>query len=122
MSNAFLLYMPPGNAEAMVHYEDTIKRRVPLSRIAPHLSANLRANLVSVFGNSPVAVWGSAAGPRNRANFERMSRGDDLLIVEGNSLRLISKVAAKVESKSLSDTLWKPLRGGGDNSWELIYF
>jgi hypothetical protein len=24
MSNVFLLYMPPGNHEAMVHYQDTI--------------------------------------------------------------------------------------------------
>src|SRR4051794_6899737 len=95
MANVFLLYMPPGNAEAMIHYEDTIKRKVASSRIFPHVSANLRAKLISVFGNSPIAVWGSAAGPRNRANFERMSQGDDLLIVEGDSIKLIGKVAAK---------------------------
>lgn len=121
MANVFLLYMPPGNAEAMVHYEDTIKQRVPLARISPHVSANLRANLISVFGQSPIAVWGSAGGPRNRANFERMSQGDDLLIVEGDSIRFMGKVAAKVESRALSHELWQPLRGG-DTSWELIYF
>lgn len=122
MANVFLLYMPPGNAEAMVHYEDTIKQRVPLARISPHVSANLRARLISVFGQSPIAVWGSAGGPRNRANFERMSQGDDLLIVEGDSIKFIGKVAAKVESRALSHELWQPLRGGGDTSWELIYF
>ena len=102
MPNVFLLYMPPGNPEAMVHYEDTIKHRVPLSRLAPHISANLRAKLISIFGNSPIAVWGSAAGERNRGNFERMSQGDDLLIVEGDSIKLIGKFAAKVESEELS--------------------
>jgi hypothetical protein len=121
MANVFLLYMPPGNAEAMVHYEDTIKQRVPLARISPHVSANLRANLISVFGQSPIAVWGSAGGPRNRANFERMSQGDDLLIVEGDSIKFMGKVAAKVESRALSHELWQSLRGG-DTSWELIYF
>jgi hypothetical protein len=50
------------------------------------------------------------------------SRGDDLLIVEGDSIKLIGKVAAKVESKPLSRELWQSLRGGGDNSWDLIYF
>lgn len=35
MRNVFLLYMPPGNSEAMVHYQDTIKNRVALGRIAP---------------------------------------------------------------------------------------
>lgn len=122
MSNVFLLYMPPGNPEAMVHYEDTIKHRVPLGRIAPHISANLRAKLISVFGNSPIAVWGSAAGPKNRANYERMAQGDDLLIIEGDAVKLIGKVAAKIESKALSRELWRPLRGDGDTSWELIYF
>lgn len=122
MRNVFLLYMPPGNAEAMVHYEDTIKQKVALGRIAPHISANLRANLASIFGQSSIAVWGSAGGPKNRSNFERMSQGDDLLIVEGDSIKLIGKVAAKVESEELSRELWRPLRGGGVTSWELIYF
>jgi hypothetical protein len=122
MSKVFLLYMPPGNPQAMIHYEDTIKRRVPLGRITPHISANLRANLVSVFGHAPIAVWGSQGGPRNRTNFEGMSPGDDILIVEGDSIKLIGKVAAKVESKELSRELWKSLRGDDGTSWELIYF
>ena len=122
MPNAFLLYMPPGNAVAMVHYQDTIKNKVALSRISPHVSATVRASLISVFGTAPIAVWGSAGGERNRANFERMVQGDDVLIVEGRSIKLIGKVAAKVESKPLSRDLWKPLRDDGDTSWELIYF
>ncbi len=122
MSNVFLLYMPPGNAEAMVHYQDTIKQKVQLSRITPHVTPNLQAKLRSVFGQSPIAVWGSTGGPRNRSNYERMSQGDDLLIVEGDSIRLIGKVAAKVESKALSRELWQSLRGDADTSWELIYF
>ncbi|HEX6574953.1 MAG TPA: hypothetical protein VF042_08260 [Gemmatimonadaceae bacterium] len=122
MSNVFLLYMPPGNAEAMVHYQDTIKNKVPLARLAPFISGNLRARLISIFGSKPIAVWGSAAGPKNRTNFERMSEGDDILIVEGDSIRLMGKVAAKVESRELSSELWKPLKGDGTTSWELIYF
>jgi hypothetical protein len=122
MSKVFLLYMPPGNAEAMVHYQDTIKNKVALSRISPHISSNLRAKLIAVFGNSSIAIWGSAGGPRNRANFEGMAQGDDILIIEGDSIKLIGKVAAKVESTSLSRELWKPLKVDGNTSWELIYF
>jgi len=122
MSNVFLLYMPPGNAEAMVHYQDTIKNKVLLTRITPHVPAFVGAKLRSVFGTASIAVWGSAGGPRNRSSFERMSPGDDLLIVEGDSIKLIGKVAAKVESPALSRELWQPLSGGGTTSWELIYF
>ncbi len=122
MSNVFLLYMPPGNPVAMVHYQDTIKNRVPLSRIAHFISPNLRAKLASIFGPASIAVWGSQAGAKNRNKFDRMSQGDDILIVEGGTVRLIGKVAAKVESKELSQELWKSLNVGGSTTWELIYF
>jgi len=122
MRNVFLLYMPPGNNEAMVHYQDTIKNKVALRRIASFISQDLRAKLISVFGDAPIAVWGSQAGPKNRGNFASMSPGDDILIVEGNSVRLIGKIAAKVESEELSRELWKPITGKGSRTWQLIYF
>ena len=122
MHNVFLLYMPPGNRDAMVHYQDTIVARVSAGRLNPFLSPNLRARLSNVFGSKPIATWGSEAGPRNRANFERMTPGDDILIVEGDRIRLIGKVAAKTESKPLSQELWKTLSGRESPTWELIYF
>lgn len=122
MPNVFLLYVPPGNAEAMVHYQDTIKNKVPLPRIAEFVSRDLHARLIGIFGDSPVAVWGSQAGQKNRSNFESMSPGDDVLIVEGDSVKLIGKIAAKVDSQELSRELWKPITGQGDTTWRLIYF
>lgn len=122
MPNVFLLYMPPGNAEAMVHYQDTIKNRVPLLRISKFVSRDMHARLTSVFGSAPVAIWGSQDGERNRSNFEGMSPGDDVLIVEGDSVKLIGKIAAKVDSQELSRELWKPITGKGDTTWRLIYF
>jgi len=32
--------MPPNNLEAMTHHQDTIPRKVPFERIAPHVSCN----------------------------------------------------------------------------------
>lgn len=122
MRNVFLLYMPPGNPTAMVHYEDTIKKKVYLPRVARFVSQDLRARLISIFGGNPISVWGSEVGPKNRSNFQRMSEGDDILIVEGNSVKLIGKIAGKVESSDLSRELWKPLTGRGDITWKLIYF
>jgi hypothetical protein len=122
MRNVFLLYMPPGNPEAMVHYQDTIKNKVEMRRIAGFVSQDLRAQLASVFGSAPVTVWGSEGGQRNRGNFDRMSQQDDILIVEGERIRLIGKIAAKVESEELSRELWKPITGRGSTTWELIYF
>ncbi len=122
MPNIFLLYIPPGNTQAVVHYEDTLKKRVSLDRIARFVAPEFRARLSSIFGHSPIAVWGSEAGKGNRSKFGRMVPGDDILIVEGDTIKLIGKIAAKVESEPLSRELWKPLTGKGNVDWRLIYF
>jgi hypothetical protein len=114
--------MPLRNAEAMAHYEETIRRKVRLDRIARFISPELRVRLQDVFGAHDIAVWGSVAGPMNRAFFDRMSEGDDLLIVEGDAIKLIGKIAAKVVHADLSRELWQPLGRGEARPWELIYF
>jgi hypothetical protein len=120
--NVFLLYMPPGNREAMVHYEDTIRQRVPLERIAPLVSRGLADELKRVFQANRIAVWGSVPGPRNQQTFDRMAAGDYVLIVEGNRIRLLGQIAAKTASPGLSRELWRPLQGRGDTAWSLVYF
>jgi hypothetical protein len=89
MRNIFMLYMPPGNYEAQVHYEDTIKRRVPFDRLAPFLTVELKTKLESIFGRKPVAVWGSRNTDVNRRKFDQMKPGDDILIVEGDVIKLL---------------------------------
>jgi hypothetical protein len=123
MRNIFLLYMPIGNVEAMTHYRDTIQQRVEFDRIAKYVSRDVAARLRRVFGNRPIAVWGSRDSTANRAKFEKMAEGDDLLIVEGNEIRLMGKVALKTVNADLSRELWHnihdPSRATG---WDLIYF
>ncbi len=121
MRNVFLLYMPPSNTEAMVHYQDTILNRVPLERMSPFLPGTLTASSWHL-RIQPIAVWGSRPGPKNRSNFELMSPGDDILIVEGERVRLIGKVAAKFNSPALAHDLWKPVGKAGAETWELVYF
>jgi hypothetical protein len=122
MRNIFILYMPPGNAEAMVHYEDTIRRKVASTRILPHLDATLRKKLETIFGPNPIAIWGSRDSSANRTKFDRMQPGDEVLIVEGENVKLLGRVAAKTISASLSKELWKNIHGGNIAGWDLIYF
>lgn len=122
MRNIFLLYMPPGNAEAMVHYQDTIRNKVAFSRIAQHISSSLGRRLQQVFGTRPIAVWGSRDTPANRSKFDRMNEGDEILIVEGQTIKLLGRVAAKDTNSELSRELWKNLRGDTQQGWDLIYF
>ena len=114
--------MPPTNHEALVHYEDTIKRGVTLERLAQYLPQDVKTRLKALFGNKPIAVWGSRNTPANRRKFDQMSERDDILIVEGRSIKLLGLVAAKIVSPDLSRELWRNLRGDTTEGWDLIYF
>ena len=122
MTNIFMLYMPPTNYEAQVHYEDTIKERVEQSVIYQYVNQDLRSILSRIFGPHKIAVWGSRNSNANRAKFDKMKPGDEILIVEGDTIKLLGKVAAKTINPDLSRTLWKNLRGGSSDGWDLIYF
>lgn len=122
MRNIFLVYIPRGNPEAMVHYEETIRQKVNPERIYGHVGPDLRARLGRVFGGRTIAVWGSHDSEANRAKFERMRPGDEVLIIEGATIKLLGKIAATTVNPNLSRELWRNLRPGGGDRWDLIYF
>jgi hypothetical protein len=122
MRNIFLLYIAHGNYEQVVHYQDTIKNRVLQERIFRFIDPGLKGKLVDIFGNKPIAVWGSRDSSVNRQKFERMSPGDDILIIEGDVIKLLGKIAVKTISPELSKELWKNLKGETTEGWDLIYF
>ncbi|HTB81465.1 MAG TPA: hypothetical protein VK717_11320 [Opitutaceae bacterium] len=114
--------MPPGNAEAMVHYEDTIRKKVEVNLIASLVDSDTQRKLKTIFGDRPIATWGSRDTSANRAKFDRMKDGDEVLIVEGDTVKLLGRVAAKTVNPKLSRQLWKNLRGEVTEGWDLIYF
>jgi hypothetical protein len=122
MKNIFLLYIPFGNYEAQVHYEDTIIKKVSSDRLFRFVDDNLKSKLKSMFGDKLITVWGSRDSSTNRSKFERMSLGDDILIVEGETVKLLGKIAAKTINPELSMELWKNLKGTSQEGWNLIYF
>jgi hypothetical protein len=122
MKNIFLLYVPPENYEAAVHYEDTIKRGVDQARIIPRVNSALAFRLENIFGSKRIAVWGSRDTPANRSKFDRMKPGDHMLVVEGVTIKLLGEIAAKTVNAELSRELWKNLRISSTEGWNLIYF
>lgn len=122
MTNIFIVAIPLGNNEAVVHYEDTVKNKVLSDRICKFVNSDLRYILTGVFGTKPIAVWGSRDTKNNRGTFNRMKPGDDILIIVGDSIKLLGKIAAKTINPNLSRELWKNLRGNTTEGWDLIYF
>lgn len=122
MKNIFILYIPTGNYEALVHYQDTIKNKVQPDRIFRFTDSNLKYRLINIFGNRPITVWGSRDTSVNRSKFEKMQIGDDILIVEGGTIKLLGKIAAKTVNPDLSNELWKNIKAETKEGWDLIYF
>lgn len=122
MQNIFILYIPRNNYEALVHYQDTIKDKVKPDRVFNYINSDLKSKLKSVFGNKDLTIWGSRDSEANKSKFDKMSEGDYILIVEGDTIKLLGKVAAKTINKGLSAELWKNLKVGRSESWDLIYF
>lgn len=122
MKNIFILYIPSGNHEALIHYQDTIVNKVSLDRIFKYIDENLKSKLRNVFGTKPIATWGSRESDANRSRFEKMQPGDNILIVEGDTIKLLGKFAVKTINPDLSRELWKNLKGNSTEGWNLIYF
>jgi hypothetical protein len=51
-----------------------------------------------------------------------MNEGDEILIVEGDTIKLLGRIAGKLVSPPLSAELWKNLRGDSTQGWDLVYF
>jgi hypothetical protein len=75
-----------------------------------------------IFGTHRVAVWGSRDSAANRSRFDRMQPGDEILIIEGDTIKLLGRVAYKTVNPALSQELWKNLRGTNAAGWDLVYF
>jgi hypothetical protein len=86
------------------------------------MTSTFGRKLQQVFGPHSIAVWGSRDSSANRSKFDRMNDGDEILIVEGETIKLLGRVAGKLISPSLSAELWKNIRGDTSEGWNLIYF
>jgi hypothetical protein len=122
MRNIFLVYMPIGNLEAMTHYRDTIQNKVTFERVRRYVSDNIAERLRHIFANRPISVWGSRDSSANRSKFEKMNEGDDLLIVEGDTIKFMGKIALKTVNQDLSRSLWHNINPAESGGWDLIYF
>ena len=122
MKNIFFLYIPPNNTEAVIHYQDTVINKVSQERIFRFVDQNLRNYLRRVFQDKPIAVWGSRNTTANRAKFEKMEAGDNILIVEGKTVKLLGCIAVTTINQDLSRELWKNIDGRFAEGWDLIYF
>src|SRR5205823_4391265 len=83
---------------------------IPLEQIRRYVSDGIALQVQHIFGNRPIAVWGSRDSSANRSKFEKMAEGDDLLIVEGDAIKFMGKIALKTVNPDLSRALWHNIK------------
>ena len=116
-----IILQPSGSKAARVHYDDTIKNPVSLSRIS-HFVDSRQLNILNEIYDEDAFVWGVTAGKNfiNKNKWDRISKGDTALFSSDGRIFASGTVTYKLHSAELALDLW-----GKDSegfTWEYVFF
>jgi hypothetical protein len=114
------LVVAGGNPAAERHFEDTIQRKRTVEEVKAFLPSKEIENLERIYHGSNFIVWGAVPGPMNESRWEKMARGDVVLIYNKGHIHFAGEIAAKVRNRRLAQYFWKEDDAG--STWELMYF
>ena len=116
------IILSPAAKTAEEHYENTIKRTVPLSRIKPLVTDEEYAELMQIYPEGQAHIWGARPGPRNRKNFARIKEEDIVLFYRHRKYFSSYRVTKKLKRRAteLAIELWGTDKEG--HTWDLVYF
>ena len=117
-----VILQPAGQADATIHYADTIDNPVPLARINPFIPDSVRSALAEMYPDKLVPTWGVTPGKNgvNKKKWERIDTGDVVLFARQNTVYSSAVVTLKVHNERLAVELWKHNADG--DTWEYVYF
>lgn len=117
-----IILQPAGDSDANIHFIDTIKNPVEVSRIAKFVSVDVLQKLKDQHKDGKVATWGVTPGKNdvNRKKWERVLPGDIALFSRSGKIFASATVAFTIHNKELALDLWKTNADG--ETWEYIYF
>ena len=112
-----VILQPAAGPDAQQHYRDTMESPVALSRIQPHVSASVMADLTTSGSGGGVRVWGVT--PSGESKWNRIQPGDLVLFAGHGRFFASAQVIATAHSWGLADDLW----GDDDDGrrWEFTY-
>jgi len=114
-----LILQPCANKVATHNFNETIiNKDLKISSIANCLSNEDYANLLEIYNNSTISVWG--VKPTNYKKWDRISIGDIALFSGHGNIFAYGIVCYKMHSPKLAQFLWGT--DADHTSWEYIYF
>jgi hypothetical protein len=117
-----VILQPAGGGHATTHFNNTVRKPVPIDRIVQFVSAADTAELEAACGGNAARVWGVTPGEalRNRKKWERIESGDVVLFCGKGEVFAYAFVKHKLHSRSLAIELWGKDEKG--HTWEYVYF
>lgn len=116
-----LLPQPAGQAEATIHYKDTIERPVPLTTLEEHLTESKAAELREIYGDRDAPTWGVTPGEKNinQWKWDRIESGDRVLFSRSGGVFASAVVTGKTHNPGLARTLWR--ENAEEETWKYVY-
>ncbi|WP_102335729.1 HNH endonuclease [Salimicrobium jeotgali] len=118
-----VILQPTGNRGARANYQNTIKREVPMEKIAQFLEEDTIEELQRLMNYSNgVPTWGVTPGKSgvNINKWNKVQRGDVTLFAAEKRVYSAGTVVLKVHAPDLARALWGENSDG--NTWEYVYF
>lgn len=117
-----VVVQPAGQAEATIHYADTILTPVPVARLAAFLSPDDLDGLGHLHSSDGIPTWGVTPGKSgvNRRKWEKLERGDRAFFSRSGGIFSTGVVTWKTHNPGLAEALWK--RNADGETWEYVYF
>lgn len=116
-----IILQPTSNLVALEHYRNTIENPVSISLIEKYISCDLKNQILSIYPDGNVYVWGVTNGVNdtNKRKWENISRGDVTLFSRKGGVFSRAVTTLAFHNKDLAAALWGYDENG--NTWENIY-
>lgn len=122
MKNTFILHLSMREPEEIIHYNETVINKVDQKIIFPFVDDSTKELIQKDFEDSSVIVWRLSDNAVNRSKFDKLTPGDEILVVEEDVIKLLGKVSAKVHSEELAGKLWYSFSSQKEEKLSLIFF
>jgi len=122
MKNTFILHLSMREPEEIIHYNETVINKVDQKLIFPFVDDSTKELIQKDFEDSSVIVWRLSDNAVNRSKFDKLTSGDEILVVEDDVIKLLGKVSAKVHSEELATKLWYSFDSQKEEKLSLIFF
>lgn len=115
-----LFYFTASSKDAQKHLQDTIQNKFRIGQYRFLLPKEVFRQLQVVNAHEEVNMWGALPGPANIRNWNKIEKGDRVLVYSQGKFVYYGMVLEKVHSPEIAEFAWgKDIRG---ETWEYIYF